>query len=162
VSEIDGLIERLRKATEPHRELDHEIYRLERAWQSPLEPRRLTTDTEYTPLYTASIDAALTLVPEGWRVSHIGANPLWAAALMLDCNPKTGRPLCVTNGASDEKSATPAIALCIAAFEARKVVGAVGIEPTASAMSRRRSPAELSARQVQRHSDGAEKPLSDA
>lgn len=38
-----------------------------------------------------------------------------------------------------------------------KVVGAVGFEPTTSAMSRRRSPAELCA-QVQRHFDSTEKP----
>ena len=72
------------------------------------------------PRYTASIDAALTLVPEGWgwkadcglgfghsfTVGHVGVNKLF------------DRP------EGWGKAATPAIALCIAALKARESTNA--------------------------------------
>ena len=55
------LIERLEKATGPDRELDHAILCM-------IDPRvKGTCPMHYDPHYTASIDAALTLVPEGMR-----------------------------------------------------------------------------------------------
>lgn len=61
-----------------------------------------------TQPYTASIDAAMTLVPEGWSWSLFG--PDNQACLVNPENPSQ---------AATCDAATPAIALCIAALKAR-------------------------------------------
>lgn len=83
------------------------------------------------PQYTASIDAALTLVPEGYRTMHAGETKdgKWFWGLHMDAghskNPTTkdgiswahqtdSRPELFADGAP-----SPAIALCIAALKAR-------------------------------------------
>ena len=69
-------------------------------------------DTEYRapelPSYTASLDAALTLVPEGWRYD-LGKNTLgfaWGGVTMPDHNEV------------ETSANTPALALCAAALRA--------------------------------------------
>lgn len=76
------------------------------------EGRRGCLDpAQFVPAYTASIDAALTLVPSGhwWRVEHDDDGETKATAW---CGPiGEDRDRC--------DSATPALALCIAALRAR-------------------------------------------
>lgn len=88
------LIARLEKLSGPDRELDALIWlRI---------PKIVTNDP--VPAYTASIDAALTLVEEGstWDLCF--------DEFMLAC---------VGPGDTASRGATPAIALCIAALKAR-------------------------------------------
>ena len=71
--------------------------------------------SDQVPHYTTSLDAALTLVPEEWRVSHAGtsADDGWHFNLIArTTNTETGR--CWSN--------SPALALCIAALRARQAV----------------------------------------
>lgn len=53
---MDDLIKRLREATEASRELDMEIAKLAGVPYGPYK----------APRYTASLDAAMTLIPKGW------------------------------------------------------------------------------------------------
>ncbi|NQX95018.1 MAG: hypothetical protein HRT64_08895 [Erythrobacter sp.] len=69
---MQDLIKRLEAATEPSRELDAEIATLSgwehivgAAWQ---RPDGVTVNSTRIPCFTNSIDAALTLVGEGWEV----------------------------------------------------------------------------------------------
>lgn len=100
------LIAALELATVPDRELDAEIDQLayENGWRSE---RIMTPDR--TPPYTASIDAALTLVPDdmGWMVTWVGAR-VW--------HHLEGFAL---NDGIEVSHKIPAIALCIAALKAR-------------------------------------------
>ena len=64
------------------------------------------------PHYTTSIDAALTLVPEGWVVSHA----YWGRDKSAFCLTKEVG--IYTEG--QHAAATPALALCIAALKARE------------------------------------------
>lgn len=68
------------------------------------------------PRYTASIDAAMTLVPEGWTVAHITQNDdkSWFVELREGFLTSYTRVVM-----SPLKTSTPAIALCIAALKAR-------------------------------------------
>jgi hypothetical protein len=99
---LEELIAALRAATGPAYVLDEAIDKY--AVTLGLPPRVVP------PPYTASIDAALTLVPAtcGWGVpfgpfaQHDGAQ-WWQAEV----------------GAAEAMAATPAIALCIAALRAR-------------------------------------------
>jgi hypothetical protein len=109
---MQDLIERLEKATGPDREIDHEIDALVgEAEDFPAnEPR-----------YTASIDAALTLVPEGLTVDmrrcDDGATA-YATVRASDMTPDDpGDELFV-----EASMPTLAIALCIAALKARTAV----------------------------------------
>jgi hypothetical protein len=69
------------------------------------------------PAYTASLDAAMTLVPEGWRVGSMGETVIegddpWNARLLekrFDGRAKSAQG----------DAATPALALCAAALRAR-------------------------------------------
>jgi hypothetical protein len=99
------LIGRLKAATGPDRKLDEAIDEYAVTLLG-LPPRVVP------PPYTASIDAALTLVPDGedWHMqSHASVAACWASV---------GR---FTRGPMLWKHATPAIALCIAALRARAV-----------------------------------------
>ena len=116
--ELIDLAERCEKATGPDSELD-----------------LLIRDTVFQPCinpgaeYTASLDAAMTLVPKGWALSlrettdgdrrdHSG-DPLaaWTAALIEHKNTgyKVDQRGCWRRGFA----ATPALALCAAALRAR-------------------------------------------
>lgn len=121
---IDELIERLEKATGPDCDLERDICievtpgvkdagRIDRGefgvfgwWPK---------DTAYqsarrSPHYTASIDAALTLVPKGWCWGLFDEPNAWLW-------PTPQRDLLA---GIQSKGATPAIALCIAALKARR------------------------------------------
>jgi hypothetical protein len=130
-SPLMELIERLEKATGPDRELGNQAllacgwkrWREDRIylWEMP-GARGITT--AYPPDPTASLDAAVTLVPEGW---------IWQASNRAP-KPHTGRAY-IHNGelvfvgiggvrnpshrAVEVTAITPAIALCIAALKAR-------------------------------------------
>ncbi len=89
------LIARLEAASEGNADLDYEIAEV--------------TDTIERP-YTTSLDAALTLVPDGMRIMveggmGRGAAQVWKPTMSayFDC----------------KRAKTPAIALCIAALKAR-------------------------------------------
>lgn len=127
---MDELIARLEQAKGPDRDLDAAIVAFQhKAIVKPYPPtddygpsnrwQFWSRDGEHflanegkwpVPAYTGSIDIALTLVPEGWH---------W----LID-----GRPVdasfaasCVKGPDIEEASGpTPAIAVCIAAIEARK------------------------------------------
>ena len=122
-------IERLEAATEGSRELDAEI--AVQIWpalagfqpDSERGPGHWITPQDgptYAEDYTTSIDAALTLVPEGWYLTclaEVGCGHFydWAATI---CDHLEGR---VEDG--DWRSApgqTPALALCIATVKARE------------------------------------------
>lgn len=71
--------------------------------------------TDIVPHYTTSIDAALSLVPEGWswfvgKLRRESANPGSAQLLNAKAEPPEYR----------ECAATPALALCIAALKSRE------------------------------------------
>jgi hypothetical protein len=157
VSEIDGLIERLRKATGEDWELDRLIFEavhlptefcgsIVKSWSRRGGGHGYTLNTAdgfrhlnavNAPNYTASIDAALTLVPEDalWRVGHEGDDaPGIYLAVVMPRGPQT-----------HSEHSSPAIAICIAALEARKMVGAAGIEPATPCVSSKCSPTELRA-----------------
>jgi hypothetical protein len=119
------LIERLKKATGPDWELDHEIFAHVHGWSYPLHGAALHEFNESTREhgrtdYTASIDAALTLVEprSAWAVSHSpDADPQgyprpYRATVMPDLAYSGRRD-------STDHHGHPAIALCIAALKAR-------------------------------------------
>ncbi len=68
---LSGLVERLEKATKNSHQLNQEIFALVQGWSYPLHGAALEeweSTLKETGLvsYTSSIDAAMTLVPEGW------------------------------------------------------------------------------------------------
>jgi hypothetical protein len=97
MTDLASLIERLRAATGPDRELDNAIYEAFRGLNGVAKLR-----------YTGSLDAAMTLVPSdrNWSVRRIGVK---FAGLV-----ETG-----TDSGAAFVTSTPAIALCIAALLAR-------------------------------------------
>ena len=120
------LIEKLERADGPSRELDEAIYELMGgcnhkrtkyyAVQSDtgftcLDCGKDTYGAKYAPSYTASIDAAMTLVPEGWSytVAWLHRNGR-ATVAMFHAKLNEQRA----------ESQTPAIALCIAALKAKE------------------------------------------
>lgn len=101
---MKDIIERLKKATGPDRQLDNDI---EAAISLP-KPTNPDDLPGYPPRFTAVFEDAKTLVPEGFNGSvafgrHCGAI-LWRD------HPR--------NHLGDHRGATPAIALCIAALTA--------------------------------------------
>lgn len=123
------LIARLEKATGPDRKIDVAIwellanpdkYRRASHWPRYSDWESKSSSGAWEPFYpslnalhyTASIDAALTLVPEPWRLQDIWQSDdgkSWHAGVRIP-GLEVG---------SDEACATPAIALCIAALKAR-------------------------------------------
>lgn len=115
---MDDLIRRLEAATEGSHELDCEVYRW---WRQNTPPPALgaiwTTDEEYTPHYTTSLDAALSLVPEGMSVKlfiHPDEYSCYADVYRLEHHQLVGDPY------EAEHINTPAIALVIASLRARQ------------------------------------------
>ena len=95
------LIDRLEAAQEGSRELDAEIG-AEARYMSP----------KSVPHYTTSIDAALTLVPEGSTGFLLNADePYSQATIFRDGDGAIGQGL----------GKSPALALCIAALRAKEV-----------------------------------------
>lgn len=65
------------------------------------------------PIYTASLDAAMSLVPEGWELSlNTFANPPAASAYCINAANEIVRP-------AKQYIATPALAITAAALRAR-------------------------------------------
>lgn len=110
------LIERLEKASGPDRALDNDIW--------ALLDQPLPDDPVDCPLhYTASIDAALTVIPAGWwpDIELLpGANPtvtLWNKGSRFYASPEFSVDNCNLDG--DWLGASAPIAICIAAIKAR-------------------------------------------
>ena len=112
------LIERLVQATGPDLDLDHAI-----------AAAVLPADGHGVLLYTGSIDAALTLVPDGWAwrtVSRIGP-----FATGKPCRPRAelaepiqtdyGPGVCIR---AQEYGATPALTICAAALKVMSEISA--------------------------------------
>lgn len=113
MSDVDELIERLEKATGPSRELDLAIAQhLPPSTEYSLTTVQMRGGRPPVPSFTSSIDAALTLVPEGWRTTHAygGGDYWWHWNLTKDAKEYDEK-----NFASG-KNKHPAIALCIAAL----------------------------------------------
>lgn len=104
------LIERLEKATGPDRELDGEIALLLDPDTRRVNPGRWVGNE--VPAYTSSVDDALTLIPQGWRVGSIveGAIGPWFVSLWDNS---------VRHLAARSEAPTLPLALCIAALRAR-------------------------------------------
>lgn len=100
------LLEQLLKSPGPDRELDNAI------WATLDQP--LPDDpVEWPPRYTASVDAAMTLIPDGhrWRCGYSKHVP--HVAEVIDYQTHRGAFI-------GECDSTRAIALCIAALKSRK------------------------------------------
>jgi hypothetical protein len=97
---MQELIERLEKATGPDLDLDHAIARATRPF-----------DGHGVLGYTSSIDAALTLVPEGWQAILYTER---ACAELYDATLKKRAGI-----KARAYAPTTAIAICIAALRAR-------------------------------------------
>ena len=117
---MKSLLLKLEQAEQGSRELDVAIWhlvetRFQRSeimvgWSVVPRGNRTVKDDVFAPGYTTSLDAAMTLVPEGmgWGcVSNCGDAPATAS-----CGSRGGLP----QGAN---AATPALALCIASLKAR-------------------------------------------
>lgn len=120
MTDLSSLIERLEKATEGSRELDGEIWCAANGYEflvwDGAGVRYRVRETgwyaaEHVKPYTASLDCALTLVPEGWqwRAWHTPTDEgsLWGAE--VNWEPP-----------GNVYAETPALALCIAALRARQ------------------------------------------
>ena len=115
--EIGDLLARLRAATNPDRWLDVEIARAVGAdlgHAAGMHDALLAQPYSPVRRYTASVDAALTLVPEGcdWSVDGFAGSGRGQAYLVTKDDDEIER-----------QGATPALALCIAALEARRAGG---------------------------------------
>ena len=137
---LPELIAALKAAAEPSRELDLAIRDIEILWTGTIQIGEIGGDDwlylgvngpfpyrhpvgyvsnspkiVYCPRYTGSIDAALTLVPKGWRVATIGQNDngsWW-------CELREGHITSYASVVFGLKSPTAPLALCIAALKAR-------------------------------------------
>lgn len=124
-ADIAGLIERLSKADAPCRCLDESIvhalcpgaiiqtYVQGDEEKTVFHAEPLVANKDYVPRYTASIDAALTLVPEGveWRLGSASHRKGFVVTFWL---PGDGGLVRIHVDAP-----TPALTLCIAALRAR-------------------------------------------
>ena len=130
---MDELIAKLEAAAEGSRDSDIAIaYAIYPQLTSQEMPGPLTgsTATQWYLLgthvriehYTTSIDAALTLVPEGWE-GHVGINRCVASLYKA---PPHRIPTHIGVGSI---ASTPALALCIASLKARASSAAEGGAP---------------------------------
>ena len=122
----DSLIARLEEATEGSRDLDEQIalaigikHRSRRDGRGRSKGQEWFVDSHggvetwanHAPYYTTSIDAALTLVPEGQSIELI-VNARSGLSFAFVGSLDAGR-------GNRDVGATPALALCIAALKAR-------------------------------------------
>jgi hypothetical protein len=109
---MDDLAERVEAAMGPDRELDFAIYQMlnppKAANAEPIKPKHRYL---YVEPYTASLDAAMTLVPEGASIDLRTGQTFSGAIAMM--HPTRMRPTITC------RAATPALALCAAALRAR-------------------------------------------
>jgi len=129
-AEVLALADRAEKATGPDRELDADISRALGWFQKPVTMRYANPDAVVTEhywtfegdsrgawsttaphLFTASLDAAMTLVPEGWQVEMVIRDE-GAAAQLFDTIRGPSEPWI------RKMSATPALALTAACLRA--------------------------------------------
>jgi hypothetical protein len=128
--DLVGLIAKLEAAVGPDRELDADILwltdkrRAERVywnaatglpkplpdWPRPLSGLGPVAVVNYAPAYTSSLDAALTLVPDGfqWQVRSMPTEEDFDYSAQVNWTPNL-----------HDHAASPPIALCVAAFRAR-------------------------------------------
>lgn len=124
------LIKRLEDAAEGSRELDLAIQikfgRIYATWNDVPMPEGSTDDT-VVPHYTTSLDAAMTLVPEGWRIMMLAEYyGKWSACLhrafgIAQDNAiwKSGHHWPSEYIVNGETNSNLALALCIAALKAK-------------------------------------------
>ena len=128
---LDELIAALEAATGPDRELDEVIATLNAgATREVQQSGRVAYHKdgfwisigEVKP-YTSSIDAALTLVPEGWEWGVSDKHPKYApfAFVRRWGNVRAGL-IFESSRPGFNAAATPAVALCIAVLKARKAI----------------------------------------
>ena len=120
---MNKLIAELEQATEGSRELEMQIGIL-LGWKAPhakyaewgmwLSPGG---ESEQLPWFTTSLDAALTLVPEGcgWYMNDVGEGGIFKKETADSFGG------CLVVGSCDGNT-TPALALCIAALKARQAM----------------------------------------
>lgn len=133
---IPSLIERLEKASGPDRDLDGAIAVAVGPWTErhglpgPWVSKGPNHAINEAPHFTASLDAALTLVPEGWIVVSmkngdldrkyydIRASTKWSVIIARNGHKLEAPSEVLTFPSATHES--PAIALCIAALKARE------------------------------------------
>jgi hypothetical protein len=129
------LIARLEKATGPSRELDAAIFikvtpGVKEAGRIDVDKDRGVVgwwpkDAPYqsardVPAYTASLDAAMTLVPEGWSWCVFSEVRMGPELVRIGLAKVETFARCFGSGKGFTcPAATPALALCIAALKAR-------------------------------------------
>lgn len=114
------LVERVEAATGPDRELDCDIARYRRVTVMKHDPETGENFETTHWHYTASLDAAMTLVPKGWAFSlgEMMGLPIerrWRCHLR-DHNEPYNPATCAW---VDKDLSTPALAICAAALRAR-------------------------------------------
>jgi hypothetical protein len=129
-----ALAERCEAATGPDWKLDGLIADELSDWenlgghweQHKVSGERRRTSYPPAPLYTASIDAAMTLVPEGWAVGSLEWWPMrsrGAGITLLETGSIGGADWhgydALFHADARARAATPALALCAAALRAR-------------------------------------------
>jgi hypothetical protein len=117
-----ALADRCEQAAGPDRELDQDItkllvpnnathiYRSRRGWSFFVYDSGKGIEWFENQPYTVSLDAAVTLVPEGWRW-WVNSSPFGRCWLVANDQ--------IADKAQSEKCATPALALCAAALRAK-------------------------------------------
>lgn len=132
--ELNELADRLEAATGPDRELDKEMHKLfcevpelapknhsygwreeKTYWWCDIGEDQRTPRKTITPKrYTSSIDAAMTLVPDGWETAiYLGGVNANVQMETEEMRQKMGFfPI-------DATAVTPALAICVAALRAR-------------------------------------------
>ena len=125
MTDYEDLIQRLEKAEGPDRELDAQIYASIGAVASEVVDPIIGTEIVWIfngsighpPKFSASLDAAVGLVPEGWVLDHLGDDAAGTPAYMRFM----GAQATVSNGKQFGEGMAPTrpIALCIAALKAR-------------------------------------------
>ncbi len=117
---MKDLIERLEKLTGPEGEVDADIARHfgHAVVNMPLSGPHYEEDATPVLHYTASLDAALTLVPEGWfmDLSIDSSGTGWVVLTRPGGGFLSGEGEIERHG----DAAIPAAALCIAALKARE------------------------------------------
>jgi hypothetical protein len=132
LSALLDLAARVEALSGPDRAVDAEIQRLLGSGSGEhwfADMNGAWVKDEFAPDYTSSIDAAMTLLPEGWRIEQIGEwydAPLRAKGpwLAIIYRPQFRISDGGTGGGGDpfarcENTATPAIALTAAALRAK-------------------------------------------
>jgi len=118
---MKSLIAELEAATEGSRELDDAIWLM--ANRQHWFGKGWRYDLEFAANYTTSLDAALTLVPEGWSLANLydaidQKDRPWVGAILRRDEPRYSLPEKVLG------APTYALALCIASLKARLVMEA--------------------------------------